>query len=254
MKLKLTKFDWSTLKPGQMLLFQGRRNTGKTVLLRQAMFALREHIEMTIALTPTQSSAEMFRTLMPESCVYDQGFDVGVIESLLSTQRDMIKRGKRPRSILLVLDDCSFDSKAWKQKCVGDLARNGRHCLITVMITCQYVCDIGPSFRAQLDVCFALRDTILQNRKRLHSAFWGMMPFPQFCAAFDACTENFGALVLNQAVQTNEISSCVFHTRAQPTLPPFTMCRDIYFKFEKRLAEKPRAESQVEIDVKKRTV
>eukprot|EP00966_Prymnesium_polylepis_P088740 2053624-Prymnesium_polylepis.1 len=77
MKLKLTKFDWSTLKPGQMLLFQGRRNTGKTVLLRQAMFALREHIEMTIALTPTQSSAEMFRTLMPESCVYDQGFDVG---------------------------------------------------------------------------------------------------------------------------------------------------------------------------------
>ena len=73
MKLKLSKFDMSSVKPGTIQLFQGRRNTGKSSLLRSAMWAMREHIELTIAMTTTQSSADMFRTLMPTSCVYDQG-------------------------------------------------------------------------------------------------------------------------------------------------------------------------------------
>ena len=162
-----------------------------------------------------------------------------------------MERGKRPRRVLLVLDDCSFDSKAWKQKPVADLARNGRHCHISVMITSQYAMDLGPDLRSQVDICYALRDTILQNRKRLHSCFFGMLNFQEFCAAFDACTENYGALVLDQTAQTNDPTSCIFHTRAQPSLPPFQMCSKVYFDLEKRQWEK-RSESKVEITVKPR--
>ena len=39
------------------------------------MYWMRDKVDLTIAVTPTQSSAEMFRTMMPASCVHDQGFE-----------------------------------------------------------------------------------------------------------------------------------------------------------------------------------
>ena len=252
-RLKLSRFDPTTLKPGTISLFQGRRNTGKTTLLRQAMYWIRDKVELTIAVTPTQSSAEMFRTLMPASCVHDQGFDTSIVEKLLATQRELSAAGRRPRNVLLILDDCSFDSKKWREKPIADLARNGRHCHITVMLTSQYAMDLGPDLRSQIDLVYALRDPILQNRKRLHTCYFGMLPFPEFSAAFEACTENYGAIVLDQTVNTSEVSACVFFARAEPALPPFKMTAPVYFKLEDRAhEEQKRAPSTVEVPVPRR--
>ena len=250
LRLKLSRLDPSKLTPGTISLFQGRRNTGKTTLLRQAMYWMRDRVDLTVAVTPTESSAAMFRTLMPASCVYDQGFDVSIVETLLATQRELLAQKRRPRNVLLVLDDCSFDSKKWREKPIADLARNGRHCHVTVMLTSQYAMDLGPDLRSQIDLVYALRDPIIQNRKRLHACYFGMLPFAEFAAAFEACTENFGALVLDQTVNTSEVTACVFWARAAPTLPPFRVAAPVFFKLEAR--ETPRAPSTVEVRVPRR--
>lgn len=249
-RLKLSRFDPTTLKPGTISLFQGRRNAGKSTLLRQAMYWMRDKVDLTIAVTPTQSSAEMFRTMMPASCVHDQGFDTSIVETLLATQRELIAAGRRPRNVLLILDDCSFDSKKWKEKPIADLARNGRHCHITVMLTSQYAMDLGPDLRSQIDLVYALRDPIISNRKRLSQCYFGMLPFAEFSAAFEACTENYGAIVLDQTVNTNDATSCVFWTRAELALPPFRVAGSVYFKLEQRARDEPkRASSTVEVYV-----
>ena len=62
-------------------------------------------------------------------------------------------KGKRMRSTLLVLDDCSWDAKSFRTPApiLAQLYRNGRHNRITVIMTCQDVLDIGVGLRGQVD-------------------------------------------------------------------------------------------------------
>ena len=67
----LSKLDpSSSIKPGSALLLTARRNSGKTVLMRDIMSHMRETIDLTIAMTPSVSSAEMLKEHMPHACVH----------------------------------------------------------------------------------------------------------------------------------------------------------------------------------------
>ena len=115
MGVTLDLLDPSTIKPGSVIVITARRNSGKTVLLRDLMYHLRKSIDVTVAMTQSVSSAEMLREHVPASCVYSDGLDLGVIEKLLAAQRASLAAGKRARNVLLVLDDVSND-KALRAK------------------------------------------------------------------------------------------------------------------------------------------
>ena len=115
MGVTLEQFDPTTIKPGSVVVITARRNSGKTVLLRDCMYHLRKSIDCTVCMTQSVSSAEMFRQHVPASCVHENGLDLAVIEKLLAAQRASLAAGKRPRNVLLVLDDVSND-KALRAK------------------------------------------------------------------------------------------------------------------------------------------
>ena len=52
MKLKLDRFDPDTLPLGSITLCQGRRNTGKSTILKSLMLALKDKIDVCVAMTP----------------------------------------------------------------------------------------------------------------------------------------------------------------------------------------------------------
>ena len=245
MRLKIAKLDPETLKPGGVYVLQGRRSTGKSVLLKQLLYWMRDKHDLVIAMTPTESTREMLCTMIPPSCVYD-GFEVPVLEAIMDTQKELIAKGK-VRWVCVVLDDCSYDARAWREKATGAAFRNSRHYNCTLITTAQAVYDLPPSLRQQTDVLFALRDPIQQSRKKLWLAYFGMMNFKDFVAAFEACTADFGAICLDQTVPTSDVTSCVFHTRANATVPAFRACRDIYFKLAQTAHIKPHSKSNVEI-------
>ena len=234
MRLKIQKLNAASLKPGGVYVLQGRRSTGKSTLLKQLLYWMRDKHDLVIAMTPTESTREMFCSLIPPSCVYD-GFHVSVLEAAMETQKELIAKGKT-RRICVVLDDLSFDAKSLREKAVGAAFRNSRHYNCTLCVTAQAVYDLMPALRQQVDVLFALRDPIQQSRKKLWQAYFGMMSYADFVAAFEACTENFGAICLDQTVPTSDVTACVFYTRADASLPAFRACRDVYF----RLAQRPR--------------
>ena len=238
MRLKIAKLDPETLKPGGVYLLQGRRSTGKSTLLKQVLYWMRDKHDLVIAMTPTESTKEMFCSIIPPQFVFD-GFDVAVLETVMETQKELISKGK-VRRVCVVLDDLSFDAKAFREKSVGAAFRNSRHYNCTLCITAQAVYDLLPSLRQQVDVVFALRDPIQQSRKKLWLAYFGMMRYDDFVAAFEACTANFSAICLDQSVPTSDVTECVFHTKADPKIPPFRACRDIYF----RLAQQPPREKK----------
>ena len=244
MRLKIAKLDPETLKAGGVYVLQGRRSTGKSTLLKQLLYWMREKHDLIIAMTPTESTREMLCTMMPPSCVYDE-FKVPVLETIMETQKELIAKGKN-RRVCLVLDDLSFDAKAFREKAVGAAFRNSRHYNCSLVVTAQAVYDLPPSLRQQVDVLFALRDPIMQSRKKLWMAYFGMMGFQDFVAAFEACTAEFGAICLDQTVPTSDVTSCVFHTRASAKLPAFRACRDVYFKLAQTAHIKPLPKSNVE--------
>jgi hypothetical protein len=92
---------------------------------------------------------------------------------------------------------------------------NGRHWKIFFMLTMQYVMDLPPALRANVDYVFILRENIIQNREKLYKSFFGIFPsFDMFCKTMDACTENYECLVLDNTVKSNKIQDCVFWYKA----------------------------------------
>ena len=132
----------------------------------------------------------------------------------------------------------SYDTKIWREKLVAGAFRNSRHFNTSLLVTAQAIYNLPPSLRSQVDICVALRDPIAQSRRKLWQAYFGMMSFADFVAAFEVCTENFGAICLDQTVPTSDVTACVFYTRADASLPAFRACRDVYFKLAKRPREK----------------
>ena len=93
---------------------------------------------------------------------------------------------------------------------------NGRHFNVFFMLTMQYVMDLPPALRANVDYVFILRENIIQNREKLYKSFFGIFPsFDMFCKVMDACTENYECLVLDNTVKSNKITDCVFWYKAK---------------------------------------
>ena len=230
--MRLERFDATKhLKSssGLFIVLQGRRGSGKSTLLNALLHRMKDSAELMIAMTPTVSQQEVFRQMTPACLVHDH-LNIEAIAALLKTQRHLLSKGKRPRNIVLVLDDCAFDARAFRSPVLGDLARNGRHAKVTCFLCLQYAYDIPPALRSQCDLLFALREPSISNIKRLHSAYFGMVELAKFHILMTEATRDYACLVLLNTAPTSEISDCVFWYRATPHQPKFRVSNDVYFK------------------------
>ena len=70
-----------------------------------------------------------------------------------------------------------------------DLFMNGRHLSITFCNAMQYVMDMGPDLRTQVDYLFALRENIHSNKQKLWKYFFGMFnKYDEFNRVMEKCT------------------------------------------------------------------
>ena len=69
-RLTIKKFDPSTMKRHRIILFVGKRGTGKSILLNDIMHCIHDKVDFGLAMTPTEETAETFREHMPEQWIY----------------------------------------------------------------------------------------------------------------------------------------------------------------------------------------
>jgi hypothetical protein len=63
---------------------------------------------------------------------------------------------------------------------------NGRHRRLFLINAVQYLCDLSPDLRTNVDVVFCLKENILSNKERLWKHFFGVIPdFQTFCQTMD---------------------------------------------------------------------
>lgn len=233
MKLRVKRFDPATLKPHRIIIIVGKRGTGKSVLQRDLMYHLCNKVDFGLAMTPTEESAEMFREHMPDSWIYN-GFSTAKLDSMLQMQRDLCK-SKKQRNLFILMDDCMYDKKILKGIGIRDLFMNGRHLNISLCNAVQYVMDMGPDLRTQVDYVFALRENIISNKTKLWKYFFGMFEkYDDFAKVMDKCTANHGCLVMDNTTGSCNVDECIFWYKAAIELPKFKIGSNLFWELSKR--------------------
>lgn len=215
MNLQLKKFRPETMDDDRICVFIGKRNTGKSTLVKDIMY-YKKHIPAGIVLSGTEEGNHFYGNFIPDLFVYGD-YDGEAVDRVLSRQRKLVgTNGKnRNNGAFMLLDDCMYDSKFLKETRIRQCFMNGRHFNIFFMLTMQYVMDLPPALRANVDYVFVLRENIIQNREKLYKSFFGIFPsFDVFCKVMDATTENYECLVLDNTVKSNKITDCVFWYKA----------------------------------------
>jgi hypothetical protein len=219
--VSLGPFAMGRMKTDCVAIVVGKRGTGKTVLLTDILYTVHKALDLGVAMAPTQESVDLFRTFMPPMSVYGE-FRADVIEELIRTQQHAQKTRNAYRNVWVICDDCMFDKTAMRSKAMRDIFMNGRHYNFFFVNLMQYCMDMGPDLRTNVDYVFALRENIPGNREKLFKNFFGVFPsLEEFGVAFDACTANYGAMVLDNTIPSTRVQDCVFWYRARVDLPRF---------------------------------
>ena len=223
MQLELKKFDISEINPDSVVVFIGKRRTGKSFLVKDILF-YHQDIPIGAVISPTESANKFFGSIIPSLFIHDE-YTPAVIDNVVKRQRlvkkkavkEKIKTGKTridPRAFL-ILDDCMFDQSWVRDKNIRYLFMNGRHVDVFLLITMQHVLGIPPNLRTNVDYVFIMRENIIKNRRKIHENFCGMVTFEAFEEIMNQCTENYECLVVKNNAESNKIEDQLFWYKAE---------------------------------------
>jgi hypothetical protein len=227
--LDLKRFDMksisfkSTEAKGPVIVMIGKRDTGKSFLIRDLLYYHQE-IPIGTVISGTEEGNGFYGSMIPRLFIHNE-YNTAIIENILKRQRTVLKQVKKeiatykkssidPRAFV-ILDDCLFDNSWSRDKMMRLLFMNGRHWKVMLIITMQYPLGIPPVLRTNIDYVFILRENYIANRKRIYENYAGMFPtFESFCQVMDQCTENYECLVINNNSKSNKLQDQVFWYKA----------------------------------------
>ncbi|ADX06273.1 putative VV A32-like packaging ATPase [Organic Lake phycodnavirus 2] len=230
MTLNLRKFDMKRItflkneNKGPVVVLIGRRDTGKSFLVRDLLF---HHVDIPIGtvISGTEAGNGFYSCHVPKLFIHDE-YNTGIIENVLKRQKAVIKQVNKQietykkssidARAFVILDDCLYDNGWARDKMMRLLFMNGRHWKVMLIITMQYPLGIPPTLRTNIDYVFILREPYIANRKRIYENYAGMFPtFESFCQVMDQCTENYECLVIDNNVKSNQLQEQIFWYRAE---------------------------------------
>ena len=108
------------------------------------------------------------------------------------------------------------------------------------MLLLQYLVDLPPDLRAQIDYVFSCREPILGNKVKLYKMFFGVFAaFEDFLAVLERCTQNFEVLCLDNTLSSTGAHDCVFWYRAAVSLPDFRIGAEVFYQLAEKYARDP---------------
>ena len=217
-----------------MIVVIGKKDTGKSFLVRDILFNTQHCFPIGTVISGTEVANEFFQHMVPSKLIHDK-YNPSIVMNVIKRQlgvktaRNEEKKrsggnsGTDPRAFL-ILDDCLYDASWIKEESTRYIFMNGRHIDVMTIITMQYPLGITPNLRTNVDFVFILRESIVNNRRRIYDNYAGMFPtFEMFCQFMDQCTENFECLVICNGVQSNKLEDQVFWYKASDH-PNFHLC------------------------------
>lgn len=251
MNFEIKKFDMKmiTFKANEsnapVCVFIGRRNTGKSYLVKDILFHFQD-IPLGTVISGTEIANKFYGDMVPKLFIHHE-YDTNIIENVLKRQRSALKQVEHematyrrsntdPRAFV-ILDDCLYDQSWTRDKMMRLLFMNGRHWKLFLLITMQYPLGIPPNLRTNIDFVFILREPYLNNRKKIWENYASMFPtLEAFSLVMDQTTENYECLVINNNAKSNKIQDMIFWYKAQEH-PPFKLGSKEFWEYSKNLTD-----------------
>ena len=261
--LNLKKFDMSKIGNGSIVVMIGKRNTGKSFLVKDLLYYKRD-IPIGTVISATENSNRFYGDLMPSLFIHDE-FSPEIVANLVKRQKIVVKKMKDQESMYgksnidpyayLILDDLMYDAPTWiKDTTIKQIFMNGRHIKLLFLITMQFSLGIPPALRGNIDYVFILRENIVSNRRRLYEHYAGMFPtFEIFCQVMNQCTENFECLVIDNTCKSNKLEDMCMWYKGDPH-PPFKMGSSVFWQHHSNnYTDKNPEEDEINLnDIKKK--
>ena len=220
--MKKIRFDPNE-NAGPVIVLIGRRDTGKSFLVRDLIF-YHQDIPIGTVISGTEAGNGFYSKHVPKLFIHEE-YNTAIIENILKRQRQVLKTIKKENEVgrstidpraFVILDDCLYDNSWAKDKMMRLLFMNGRHWKIMLIITMQYPLGIPPNLRTNIDYVFILREPYIANRKRIYENYAGMFPtFESFAQVMDQCTENYECLVIDNNAKSNKLQDQIFWYKAE---------------------------------------
>jgi hypothetical protein len=215
-----------------MIVLIGKRDTGKSFLVKDILANTRDCFPVGTVISGSEVASPFFQEMVPSKLIHDK-YNPGIVTSAIKRQM-MVKQQRNGQlrgggsnvdtRAFLILDDCLYDKTWMNEESTRYVFMNGRHIDMATLITMQYPLGVPPNLRTNIDFVFILRETVLNNRKRIYDNYAGMFPtFQMFCQFMDQCTENYECLVICNGIQSNRLEDQVFWYKASEH-PQFKMC------------------------------
>ena len=157
------------LKTPGLALFQARRGSGKTHLMKYLtkLLASGHKFDWVRVITPTAFNGE-WKQCVGNDFVHEE-LDEDWLMDLLDRQADSVERKKQNRG-LLILDDAlgavRFNSPIWTR-----ISASSRHYNITVWISTQHLFKLPPVVRVNCDYIFCLGIQPARTIKALYEEY-----------------------------------------------------------------------------------
>jgi hypothetical protein len=224
------KYNDPNYNGGCKLVVVGKPGTGKSTLIKALLYSKKHIFPVGMAMSGSEDSNHAYREIMPSTFVYNE-YDEERIKSFIKRQKIASQHLPNPWSVL-ILDDCTDDPKVFNKPLQQALYKKGRHWKMLYILSLQYAMDVKPVIRTNVDGIFILREPLLKNREALYKNYASIVPdFNTFCELLDQLTDDYCALYIHNATQTNEWTDCVYYWKA-PMIPKgWKFGSEDYWKF-----------------------
>ena len=197
----------------------GKPGSGKSYLVKSIMWAKRKLIPSCLIMSATEDSNGFYSKHCPETLIHND-YNEELLERLITRQKLAKKHLPNPYC-MLIIDDCTHDSKVLRKVTQQNIWKNGRHYALLYLLVLQYALDIPPSIRTNIDGVFILRESVLKNRRMLFENFAGgvIQDFQLFCQLLDEICQDYTALYIRNNTTSNNIEDLVFYYKAPNDIP-----------------------------------
>jgi len=244
--IKLRKFNPKMIPSNSVVMCIGKRGTGKTTLTADILYHLRKKFDAGIAFSATEESNNFWSKHICDTLIHSE-FDATAYSKFIAEQRRINGKLSAPINSFALMEDCMYSKILRNNKDIRGSFFNGRHWNIFLIVTMQYVLDLPPELRSNVDFVFILRNNMVADREKLWKHFCGFVPsFSVFQKIMNKCTCGYECLVVNNMSRSNDISDCLFWYRGD-IHPDYKIGKRCMWEFHYKM-KKIREDEQMECD------